>query len=161
MKTRESFETERLPLQPPSKHHFNWKHLLGVVNWHLPRRGLHKHSFINLSPLSHAPSSSVSLSRLPLHSHFLVSFHFSLSSPTPPQTPPHPPLSVPLLRTTPPTPMNASASFFPLQLRQHLLKDPWGGWGGEFLFLQCTLLQEGRECEVRREEVRDEWGQSD
>lgn len=52
MKTRESFESKWIPLQPLSKHHFNLKHLLGVVNWHLPRHGMHKHSFINLSPLT-------------------------------------------------------------------------------------------------------------
>lgn len=52
MKTRGSFETESVPLQSLSEHHFNSKHSLGVVNWHLPRRGMHKHSFINLSPLT-------------------------------------------------------------------------------------------------------------
>lgn len=46
------FESEWISLQPLSKHHFNLKHLLGVVNWHLPRRGTHKHSFIHLSPLT-------------------------------------------------------------------------------------------------------------
>lgn len=52
MKTRGSFESEQIPLWPLFKHHFNLKHLLGVVNWHLPRNGMHKHSFINLSTLT-------------------------------------------------------------------------------------------------------------
>lgn len=59
-------------LQPLSKNHFNLKHWLGVVNWHLLHTNIHS----SICPLSHSPSSSVSLSHLSFHSCFLVSFHF-------------------------------------------------------------------------------------
>lgn len=59
-----------LSLQLLSKHHFNSKHLLGVLNWHLLRCGImHKHLFINLSPLT----VPLFIRHLLLHSNLLVS----------------------------------------------------------------------------------------
>lgn len=100
------FELERIPLQRLSKHHFNSKHLLGVLNWHLLRCGMHKRSFT--SPLSLLPSSPFVTSLFtpiflsPLLPAILLS-PISLL-PLPPSV---------WTGTTPPTLMNASASLFP------------------------------------------------
>lgn len=100
------FELERIPLQRLSKHHFNSKHLLGVLNWHLLRCGMHKRSFS--SPLALLPSSP-----------FVTSLFTPIfSSPLLPAILLSPISLLPLppsvwTGTTPPTLMNASASLFP------------------------------------------------
>lgn len=72
---------------------------------------------------------------LPFHSYFLVCFHFSLFSlpfllsPLFPFTT-SPLLSVSLLRTTPPTLVNISASFFPC----NYVRPTLGSWGEEWFF---------------------------
>lgn len=133
MKTRGALHPECIPLQPLSQHHFNWKHLLGGVNCHL----LRANNPSSICPLSHSPSSSVSLSRLPFHSHFLVSFHFSPIS-LPSRSAPCSP-SLPL----PPSACSSAAEYSPssheyvcvILRRQIYLKIQ----GGE-CFLSCPLI---------------------
>lgn len=106
----------RNPLQPLSKHHFNLKHSLGMANCHLSHCGTHKHAFINPSPLTFPLFICLPLSFLlsaPISSSFFIPCAFPHHLAHFPFC--HFPLlfcTGPLLRTTLPTHMNASASVF-------------------------------------------------
>lgn len=128
-----------MPLRPLFLHHFNLTHLIGVLNWHLPCHGMHKHSFINLPTLTFPLFICLPQSP-PFNSYFLVCFNFSLFSlpfllsPLFPFAT-SPLLSVSLLRTTPPTLMNISASFI---LCNHV-RPTLGSWGGRMVFVMHPL----------------------
>lgn len=133
--------------RPLSKHHFNSKHSLGVVNWHLPRRGVHKHSFINRSPLTFPlficlPQSTPSPLPFPCLLSFLALLPaFSLSLPLP-------------FRHHPPTPACFSPEDYTTYSHEYicvisshaatsdLLKDPERGegrcFGAFFFFFFCN-----------------------
>lgn len=147
MKTRGSFESEWIPLQGLSKHHFNLKHLLGVLNWHLLRYSMHKRSFISLSPLT----VSLSISHLPFHSHHLVSSsscHFAQS---------HFPFATSPFCLF----LHHLLSWMHLHHTSHattsdLLKDPSrGGWG---LSVFCNGPSSIKRRMSSREEIKENWG---
>ena len=129
MITRGRIESKWNTLWPLFKHHFNLKHLLGVVNWHLPRCGTHKHAVINVSALTFPLLICFRLSSL-----FLLPFScLPCSSPC---TLVHP--LYPFCHTSPPSVCLSPEDYttyshericviLPLQLRQTYLRILGGG----------------------------------